>query len=88
MGESDWSKMPMIVEIPGQEVSNYRINVTQIKQVRGEWSLGDKPDRLIAGQKPSGLMRPKLRSLTEATKAKAPFYKLSLFRNKGHGLHE
>jgi len=90
MGESDWSKMPMIVEIPGQEANNYRINATQTKQVCGEWGLGDKPDRLIAGLKASGLMSPKLRSLTKATRAKAPFYelKLSLFRNKERGPHE
>jgi hypothetical protein len=71
MERSDWSRMLMIVEIPGQEANNYGINVNRIKQVRGEWSLDDKIDRLIAG-----------------LRAKAPFCKLSLFRNKGRGPHE
>ena len=80
----------MIVEMLGQEANNYRINVTQIKQVRGEWGLSDKLDRLIAGLKGSGPMSPKLRSLAEATRPKAPFYelRLSLFRKKERGPHE
>ena len=80
----------MIVEMLGQETNNYGINATEIKQVRGEWGLGDKLDRLIAEPKGSGLMSPKLRSFTEASRAKAPLYelKLSLFKNKERGPHE
>ena len=80
----------MLVEMLGQEAKNYRINAPQVKQVCAEWGLGDELDRLIAELKGNGLMSPKLGSLTEATKAKAPSYELnpSLFRNKERGHHE
>lgn len=80
----------MIVEMLGQEANNCGINATEIKQVRGEWGLGDKLDRSIAELKGSGLVSPKLRSFTEAIRAKAPLYelKLSLFKNKELGPHE
>lgn len=51
--------MSMIAKIPGHEFNNYEINATQINQVRGEWGLGDKLDRLMAELKGSGLMRGK-----------------------------
>ena len=80
----------MLVEMLGQEAKNYRINATQIKQVCAEWDLGDKLNRLIAELKGSGVMSPKLGSLTGATKAKTPFYELnpSLFSTKERGHHE
>jgi hypothetical protein len=82
--------MLMIGKMLGQETNNYGINATEIKQVRGEWGLGDKLDRLIAEPKGSGFMSSKLHSLTEATRAKAPLYELnlSLFRNKERGSNE
>ena len=80
----------MIVEIPGHEFNNYEINATQKKQLCGKRGFNDKIDCLITGLKGSGLMSPKLRSLTKATRAKAPSYELnlSLFRNKERGSHE
>jgi len=50
----------------------------------------DKIDCLITGLEGSGLMSPKVRSLTKATRAKAPSYKLnlSLFRNNERGSNE
>lgn len=64
--------MSMIVEIPRREFNNYEINATQKKQLCCKRGFNDKIDCLIIGLKVSGLMNPKLRSLTKETRAKAP----------------
>jgi hypothetical protein len=82
--------MLMIVGIRGHELNNYEVYAAQKKQLYGKRGFNDKIDWLITGVKGSGLMSPKLRLLTKATRAKTPSYEFnpSLFRNKERGSHE
>lgn len=84
-GEPKWERIPMLVERLAEESQDYRINALQIKEVCSELGLGDRVDTLIAELKGSGVMSPKLGSLSQVAKIGAPLYELnpSLFTKKG-----
>jgi len=47
MGESEWEKMPKLVQRLGEESEGYRINAIQIKEICRELDLEDRVDSLI-----------------------------------------
>ncbi len=77
MGESEWNRIPGIVEIMGKKAESYRINAVQIREICTESGLGNKVDTLIAELKGSGVMSPQLSSFPEVIKAGAPLYELN-----------
>jgi hypothetical protein len=84
MGESAWERMPKLVELLQEQAEDYRIAAVQIKKTCSRLGLGDRVDMLIAELKGSGVMSPKLGSLAEVTRERAPLYELnpSLFMKR------
>ena len=77
MGESEWEGVPKLVQKLGEEAKNRKTNAIQIKRVCRELDLEDKVDLLIAELKASGVMSPKLGSLTEVIREGSPIYELN-----------
>jgi hypothetical protein len=77
MGEPEWEEMPKLVEKLGEKAKNCKINAIQIKRICRELDLEHKVDLLIAELKGSGVMSPKLGSLTEAIREGSPVYELN-----------
>jgi hypothetical protein len=77
MGESEWDKMPKLVQKLGEQSNNCKINAIQIKRICRELDLEDKVALLIAELKGSGVMSPRLGSLTEVIREGSPIYELN-----------
>jgi len=84
MGEPEWEKMPELVEKLGKESKDCKINAIQIKKICRKLALEDRVDPLIAELKGSGVMSPKVSSLTEVIRESSPIYELnpSVFANR------
>ena len=84
MGEPAWEKMPKLIERLGEQAEDYRIAAVQIKKTCSELGLEDRVDTLIAALKGSGVISPKLGSLTEVIREGSPLYELnpSLFMKR------
>ena len=78
MGEPEWEKMPELVQKLGKESKDCKINAIQIKKICRELVLEDRVDPLIAELKGSGVMSPKVSSLTEVIRESSPIYELNL----------
>jgi hypothetical protein len=77
MGESEWEKMPRLVQKFEEGSKDYKINAIQIKEICGELDLEHKIDPLIAELKGSGVMSPNLGSLTRVIRQGSPIYELN-----------
>jgi len=77
MGDSEWERMPKLVEKLGKESKDYKINAVQIKKICAEVDLENRVDPLIAELKGSGVMSPRLASLAEAIREGSPIYELN-----------
>lgn len=84
-GDPEWERIPMLVDRLGKRSEDNKVNAVQIKEICCELGLGDRVDALIAELKGSGVMSPKLGSLSEVARAGSPIYELnpSLFTRKG-----
>jgi hypothetical protein len=84
MDDPAWERMPKLVERLQEQAENSRVTADQIKKICSELGLGDRVDALIAGLKASGVMSPKLSSITEVSREGTPIYELnpSLFMRK------
>jgi hypothetical protein len=87
MGEPAWERMPKLIGRLGARAEYQRITAVQIKKTCSELGLGDRVDTLIASLKGSGVMSPKLGSLTEVVREGSPLYELnpSLFMKRDGG---
>lgn len=84
VGEPEPGKMPKLVQRLGEESRDYMINAVQIEKICRELGLENKVNSLIAELKGSGVLSPKVGSLTEVIREGSPLYELnpSLFVSK------
>jgi len=75
IGEERWEVVPELVR--RVLARGLRVTAEEIRGAAEEVGLGTKVDPLIAELKATGVMSPKLGSLTEALKARAPIYELN-----------
>jgi len=77
IGEEDWEDLPALVRRLFRRARGLTVTAKEIKEVAEELGLGEKVDPLIAELKATGVMSPKVGSLSEALKARSPIYELN-----------
>ncbi|RLC71091.1 MAG: hypothetical protein DRI26_05820 [Chloroflexi bacterium] len=77
IGEPEPEKMPKLVQRLGEESRNYVINAVQIEKICRELGLENRVNSIIAELKGSGVLSPKVGSLTEVIKEGSPLYELN-----------
>ena len=77
IGEGDWEDLPVFVRRLFRRARGLTVTAREIREVAQELGLGEKVDPLIAELKATGVMSPRLGSLTEALKARTPIYELN-----------
>ena len=77
MGDPAHEQMFSLVERLEEEAQDHRVNAVQIKKVCNELGLDDRVDPLIAELKGSGVMSPKMGSISELAKISTPIYELN-----------
>ena len=77
IGEQDWESMFELIQRLGERASYWVINAGQIVEICTDLGIRDKVDLIVAELKGSGVMSPKLGSMTEAMAAGSPLYKLN-----------
>ena len=77
IGEEDWEDLPALVRRLFRRARGLTVTAREIREVAQELGLGEKVDPLIAELKATGVMSPRLGSLTEALKTRTPIYELN-----------
>ena len=77
LGEPELEKMPELVQRLKEESRNYVINAVQIEKICRELGLENRVNPIIAELKGSGVLSPKVSSLTEVIREGSPLYELN-----------
>ncbi len=78
IGETRWDKIPDLVKSLVNRARGLRVTAREIREVALQTGFGeDEVGRLIAELKATGVMSPRLGSLPEALKDRAPVYELN-----------